>query len=196
MLIALGLLAACASGASDPDPTAATIAGDDTSSGTTSTTPSTTASASADDDSTVCIPGQQIACPCPGGTDGAQACNDAGTGYEPCVCPGDTDPTTTTTTDTADADSTGTTDESDSNTNTCANDPVCDACVQCSFDNDCAAEYEACNNSPSCADALACVSQCGFTLACVQDCAPMDKGNEMPYATLANCAAAVCPQCL
>jgi len=24
----------------------------------------------------------------------------------------------------------------------------------------------------------------------------MDKGNEMPYATLANCAASVCPQCL
>ncbi|MCC6647282.1 MAG: hypothetical protein IT374_17135 [Polyangiaceae bacterium] len=35
----------------------------------------------------VCTPGQQIGCPCPGGVQGAQACNPSGTGYEPCDCP-------------------------------------------------------------------------------------------------------------
>lgn len=35
----------------------------------------------------VCVPGQQVACPCPGGSQGAQACRQDGTGYEPCVCP-------------------------------------------------------------------------------------------------------------
>lgn len=34
-----------------------------------------------------CVPGQQIPCACPGGSQGAQACNATGTGYEPCVCP-------------------------------------------------------------------------------------------------------------
>lgn len=38
--------------------------------------------------SQVCSPGQQIACACPGGAQGAQACNPSGTGYEPCDCPG------------------------------------------------------------------------------------------------------------
>ena len=35
----------------------------------------------------VCIPGQQIACACIGGGQGAQVCNAEGTGYGPCVCP-------------------------------------------------------------------------------------------------------------
>ncbi|HRI68550.1 MAG TPA: hypothetical protein PK156_30185 [Polyangium sp.] len=34
----------------------------------------------------VCIPGQQIACACPGGFSGAQACNEQGSGYDPCQC--------------------------------------------------------------------------------------------------------------
>jgi hypothetical protein len=33
----------------------------------------------------VCVPGAQVACACPGGTPGAQACNADGTGYEPCL---------------------------------------------------------------------------------------------------------------
>lgn len=35
----------------------------------------------------VCSPGQQIACACPGGAQGAQACNSSGTGYGACDCP-------------------------------------------------------------------------------------------------------------
>ena len=34
----------------------------------------------------LCVPGQQVACACPGGTMGAQACNAQGNGYEPCQC--------------------------------------------------------------------------------------------------------------
>jgi hypothetical protein len=40
-------------------------------------------------DSTVCEPGEQQACACPGGTEGAQACRDDGSGWEQCICPGD-----------------------------------------------------------------------------------------------------------
>lgn len=32
-----------------------------------------------------CIPGQQIACPCPGGEEGAQACREDGSGFGPCL---------------------------------------------------------------------------------------------------------------
>ena len=35
---------------------------------------------------TLCVPGQQVACACPGETEGVQACNSAGTGYAACVC--------------------------------------------------------------------------------------------------------------
>ncbi|MDI1428243.1 DUF2330 domain-containing protein [Polyangium sorediatum] len=34
----------------------------------------------------VCIPGEQVECACPGGSPGAQACNQNGTGYEACQC--------------------------------------------------------------------------------------------------------------
>jgi cysteine-rich repeat protein len=36
---------------------------------------------------TVCTPGQQIACACPGGAPGAQACSTDGSGYASCSCP-------------------------------------------------------------------------------------------------------------
>jgi hypothetical protein len=34
----------------------------------------------------VCVPGQQVACACPGGTLGAQRCNDEGAVFESCIC--------------------------------------------------------------------------------------------------------------
>lgn len=34
----------------------------------------------------VCAAGQQVECACPGGTKGAQACKDDGSGYEACAC--------------------------------------------------------------------------------------------------------------
>lgn len=34
----------------------------------------------------VCAPGKVEACPCPGGGQGAQACRDDGSGFEPCEC--------------------------------------------------------------------------------------------------------------
>lgn len=33
-----------------------------------------------------CIPGQQVACACPGGTQGVQACDVDGSRYLPCIC--------------------------------------------------------------------------------------------------------------
>lgn len=36
--------------------------------------------------STLCVPGHQVACACPGGTEGIQVCNAAGTAYEVCAC--------------------------------------------------------------------------------------------------------------
>ncbi|MEZ4293498.1 MAG: hypothetical protein R3B70_00865 [Polyangiaceae bacterium] len=33
-----------------------------------------------------CVPGQQTACACPGGTQGSQACNAEGSGFLPCEC--------------------------------------------------------------------------------------------------------------
>jgi hypothetical protein len=35
----------------------------------------------------VCLPGQQVACACPGGLVGAQVCRDDGQGLDPCQCP-------------------------------------------------------------------------------------------------------------
>lgn len=40
----------------------------------------------------VCAPGKVEACPCPGGGQGAQACRDDGSGFEPCECGGGDDP--------------------------------------------------------------------------------------------------------
>ena len=37
---------------------------------------------------TLCTPGQQISCACPGGSQGAQACLMDGSGYGPCMCNG------------------------------------------------------------------------------------------------------------
>lgn len=33
-----------------------------------------------------CVPGQQVACACPGGTQGVQACDVDGSRYLPCIC--------------------------------------------------------------------------------------------------------------
>jgi MYXO-CTERM domain-containing protein len=58
--------------------------------GSTDTGSSTDASASSDSPAptgNVCVPGQQIACACVGGSLGAQACLPTGTGYAACECP-------------------------------------------------------------------------------------------------------------
>jgi uncharacterized repeat protein (TIGR02543 family) len=39
-----------------------------------------------------CVPGQQIACPCLGGSNGIQACKADGTGFDACQCLGDSGP--------------------------------------------------------------------------------------------------------
>ncbi len=46
------------------------------------------ASSGAGGSAPLCVPGAQVACACPGGAPGAQACRPDGGGYEMCICPG------------------------------------------------------------------------------------------------------------
>ena len=186
---------ACASGDEGPNRPATTIA-DDTGS-TTAVTASASGDDSGDDDgSTPCVPGQQIACPCPGGTDGAQACNDAGTGYEPCVCPGDDE--TGESGESTGSMTSATTGTSDTGmTNDCAPDQTCDACALCSLETACKELYDACASLEICGASANCVLECGFTLSCAQQCAPADDSERAQlFEELTLCVAGVCPQCL
>ncbi|RMG99372.1 MAG: hypothetical protein D6705_03420 [Deltaproteobacteria bacterium] len=63
-----------------------------------------------DGGATVCTPGKADVCPCPGGEFGSQMCKDDGSGYEACMCPGDTTGPTTGITTTASATAGSTSD--------------------------------------------------------------------------------------
>jgi hypothetical protein len=152
---------------------------------------STGATESGDEGSTLCVPGQQIACPCPGGSEGAQACNAAGTGYEPCVC--------------ANADSgsgestegTTSTDTGDIDIADCSPDVECNACVNCEITNACKEQYETCTSNAACSESADCTIVCGFTQECALKCAPAnDKEAAQLFNDLSLCLASVCPQCL
>lgn len=87
LIPALLLFGACGSTPSESD----TDSGSDTgSSGSeTSSDPDTTANPTTGATAgNACVPGQQIACACENGLDGAQTCKLDGTGYDPCVCSG------------------------------------------------------------------------------------------------------------
>jgi hypothetical protein len=180
---------ACAAGAADPDRPSTTISDD----GTSSTGTSTEGDDDDDDGPMACVPGQQIACPCPGGAEGAQACNADGTGYEPCVCPGDTDSV-----DTGASTSTGVdTGETTAGPNDCAPDSDCLACVTCSVGSSCAELYDACQALDECQAASTCVTQCGFSIACTDKCAPVnDSEASESFGKLGDCLIAECPQCV
>lgn len=53
--------------------------------GGTGSSSSSSSSASGGGQSAACVPGQQTACACPGGAQGVQVCNDAGSGYGGCA---------------------------------------------------------------------------------------------------------------
>jgi hypothetical protein len=156
----------------------------DTSSGTMSTSATTS--------SMNCVPGQQVACACPGGTDGAQACLPDGSGYAPCECPGDDSGEATTTL----ADSTGTHDPSSESGNAACPDE-CSSCMLCAAQNDCAMEYEACNADDGCKAMIDCAIMCGGSPNCVDGCQSMmaSMASLALFDQLRACVEAVCPGC-
>lgn len=88
-----------------------------------------------DDDDTACVPGMQVDCSCPDGSDGVQVCADDGASFEPCECVGD--------------DESG--EESTGEEMTCGNG-VCDE----DLDEDCSTCEEDCGVCEPCAEAPSC----------------------------------------
>jgi hypothetical protein len=183
---------ACAAGAGDPDRPATTISDDGSTGADAGTTGNV--SGSADDGPMACVPGQQIACPCPGGTEGAQACNADGTGYDICVCPGSESESGTTATSGEPTDDTGA--STTGITEDCAADQACQACVQCAITTSCKEAYSACGDDPVCLQAENCVLMCGFTSACAAKCSPPDDQlGTVLFEAVVECVMMICPQC-
>ena len=132
------------------------------------------------DDGMACVPGMQIACVCPDGDGGSQACNEDGTAYLPCDCG---DPSTTTATDTGISD--------------CASDPDCLTCQRCASANDCLAETEACVMQPGCPEYSACQARCDPDDAnCFLACQRMVSRQAVAvYSQYALCIVDACPAC-
>ena len=200
--LVFALALGCASGG-EPDRPASTLNVDtESSTGNDATTDVTD---SGDDDGPgACVPGQQIACACPLGSQGAQACNASGTGYGPCECPGADDEASGSSGSGA-SDESGesgestTTDPSDTvdPTGECPPDAACDACVVCSVESVCKELYTTCTGEQVCNDAANCVIMCGFNPTCATKCAPEpDSEVSEPYQALIECLGGACPQCL
>ncbi len=189
-VIAIASLA-CAT-ASDPGRDSAGDVGQGTA-GSDDGSGSTTASASTGGDGPQnCVPGQQIACACPGGTDGAQACLPDGGGYGPCECPDDSGSSGV-----ADSSGGGTAHGSSGGSEGATTGAeTCDGCVvQASMDA-CVMEFDACVADPECAAALQCLAQCGYTLMCAASCSEgIGMISGQIYGDLVNCAAMTCPVC-
>ncbi|MBX7078051.1 MAG: hypothetical protein K1X88_02620 [Nannocystaceae bacterium] len=138
-----------------------------------------------------CVPGQQIACACPGGSDGAQACLPDGGGYGPCECPDDGS--------TGAADSSGGTTAAVTTTgdgSSSTGGDACETCVLTSTMMACATEYQECLADPECAMALQCLGDCGYTLTCAMSCGEgIGMISGQVYGALVNCAALQCPRC-
>ncbi len=94
-----------------------------------------------DDDEPACVPGTQNDCSCPGGLEGFQVCNDAGSGFDECMCES---ADTTAGEDTAGDSSTGEPDP-------CGND-VCEA----DLDETCETCEADCGACLPCAEAPTC----------------------------------------
>jgi hypothetical protein len=198
-LLVLACALACAQGSSDTARGSAEIGeggGSTTDDASTSATMSVS-STTADESPMNCVPGQQIACACPGGTDGAQACLPDGTGYAPCECPGSdssegttTDPMMTTM---PDAEASGT----DSGPMDCASD--CTNCTLCAVQTDCTMEYEACNADDGCLAMINCAIMCGTDTVCVDACQMMMMASMQSLALfdqLRSCVEGVCMACV
>lgn len=189
VLLAIAATVGCAGGSDGRRATAGEIGeadeggSDSTDSTTTATTATTTTSTPG-----ACVPGQQIACACPGGTDGAQACLGDGSGFGPCECP-----TETTTTGVEPSETSQSTDEAGSDEG-----PVdCPSCAADAVVGGCAKQMDACGTDPECSGFVSCVLDCGFVEGCVARCtagAPDSPGLQL-FTQLTNCVVLACPVC-
>jgi hypothetical protein len=185
----VALLLACSTGDDPRDSGPATIGsaatggsddgatfGGDTTSGPGATT------GGADGPATACTPGQQVECACPLGIEGAQACKEDGSGYEPCQCPLD-DGTS----------GPGTGDISGGTGSTC-DEGDCLACQQCVYLDACADAADACVMSDGCNELLMCYSECMGDPTCFETCdaAAPDEAHAALQA-LSDCILAQCP---
>lgn len=194
-LLVLVCACACAQGMSDTSRGSAEI-GEGSATSTDGEGSSGTTSMSATDSMTTspmnCVPGQQVACACPGGADGAQACLPDGSGYAPCECPGDDSGEATS----MPTDTTGMNDASSESGNAGCPDE-CTSCMVCATQNECAMEYEACNADDVCSGIVECAIMCGGSPDCVDSCQTMMAGMESSalFQQLRTCVEAVCPSC-
>ncbi|HWB76704.1 MAG TPA: hypothetical protein VG755_17180 [Nannocystaceae bacterium] len=192
-LLVLACVLACAQGTSDTSRGSAEI-GEGSATSTDGETSSGSESTSATTSSPMnCVPGQQVACACPGGADGAQACLPDGSGYAACECPGDdsgevTGPTT---------ESTGVLDTSSGESGNEGCPDECTSCMLCATQNDCAMEYAACNADEVCQGIVECAINCGGGTDCIDGCETMMAGMKSSalFQQLRACVEAVCPSC-
>ncbi len=186
----------CAQGEGDNVRSSAEIGEASTTDASTSGGGSSASTTSATGSPGNCVPGQQIACACPGGADGAQACLADGSGYGVCECPGDEGSEAST----AVADTTGMSDSSSTGA-TMGGDECegsCDSCILCAATGTCSMEFSACNSDMGCAAIIQCTMNCGFDDACVDGCSQQMGGSMESLAlfvALRDCVYMVCEVC-
>lgn len=199
-VMGLGLLAVASACATSDDsmrmPSPSTLGDGGSTSSQSSTGPGgsdSTSSAASDSETTVepdsasgttvCNPGQQVECPCPGGGQGAQACAADGTAFLPCECP---EPP---------ASSSGAAETTDETPEGCA-DLQCQPCMTCVQEPraECRAALENCLSDKACAELVKCTNSCG-NQACLQDCAAMNPSGLEGYNEFADCVLGGCPAC-
>jgi len=195
-LLVIACALGCAQGEGDNVRSSAEIGEASTTDASTSGNGSSSATTSATGSPGNCVPGQQIACACPGGTDGAQACLPDGSGYGVCECPDDEDGSEAST---AVADVTGMSEGSTGDTmggDAC--EGPCDSCILCAATSVCNEEFGACNSDMGCTAMISCTMECGFDDACVDSCVQQMGGSMESFglfSALRDCVLATCTVC-
>lgn len=124
--------------------------------------------------------------------------DDDGTSTDPGsggALPNQTTTTTTTTTTTSTTTTTTTTSvgPSSGSGSTCDNSGDCGTCANCSLNQACAAEMNACFNDPDCSAFIDCLNNC-FDEVCANACADTYPNGVNGYMALTVCAfCAACP---
>lgn len=153
-----------------------------------------------DDSASTCEAGRQIDCACGGGEVGFQRCRDDGSGFDACVCSGDTGVTDTGVADTS-ADTAVVDSGPDAPLSCDESAADCTSCYGCVNgllpDGPCGTENAACGANPECDLFTACASDCGAMGSppgCQDDCVTMYPDGaalNMAFSTCLNCDA--CP---
>ncbi len=157
-------------------------------SGASADAESTAGPASASDDG-VCAPGQQVACACPGGEQGAQSCAADGNSFLPCECP---EPPATTGTggETTGATSTGQ-PQGECGRLDCQS---CLVCVQESRGR-CSESVANCLALRECVSLNECLGNC-MDAGCQEACtAKAGKEAVAAYNDFTTCVVGVCTRC-